>query len=245
MGELQTKFSIAIDGTAASGKSTVARLLSDELGCSYLDTGKLYRAVALHFIASVGDRVAEWGNGSELKQRLSEIDLRLHNPGRGECRILLDGEDINDRLSDLDVEKATPFAARLPEVREFLLDLQRDLAKRESVVMAGRDIGTVVLPDATLKVFIEADLIERARRRLGQHRDTFTDQELELAAEELGRRDERDANREHAPMIIAPDALPIDSTNSTPAELVAEITARLKERLTDTTAPIGHHERSF
>lgn len=226
------KFSIAIDGTAASGKSTVAKLLAEELGISYLDTGKLYRAVALHFLKDDTRSSQDWEKDDRwLQQQLDSTRLELSTPPAGECRILLNGEDVNGRLADLTVEQATPFAARIPAVRDFLLDAQRQLAEGSSVVMAGRDIGTVVLPQATLKVFIEADLKERARRRLAQHADTVTEQELEKAAAELASRDEKDAKRKTAPMVAAPDAVKVDSTQQTPEQIVAGLKKALGERI--------------
>lgn len=232
MANIGRPFSIAIDGTAASGKSTVAQILAQNLGCGYLDTGKLYRAIALDFLTHLGTKPEAWAElKSEVDHRLSQVDLKIEIPTSGECRILLERRDVNEQLSELGVESATPFAARLPEVREFLLDVQRDLAKTSSVVMAGRDIGTVVLPKATLKVFIEADLEERARRRLIQHRENYTQDELKASIEALSQRDQKDANREHAPMAVAKDALLLNSTERSPDDLVAEISQVLHERL--------------
>lgn len=226
------RYSIAIDGTAASGKSTVARLLAENLECSYLDTGKLYRAVALHFLSHLSEPPDEWKEGLEpLGDSLKRIDLRIETPKSGECRIILSGEDVNERLAELKTERATPFAARIPAVRDYLLDVQRQLAKTDSVVMAGRDIGTVVLPDATLKIFIDAQVKERARRRLTQHQDDYTERELHEAAEALATRDRKDSQREIAPMRAAEDALELDSTNQTPDELVTFIVSELKKRI--------------
>lgn len=228
----RSRFSIAIDGTAASGKSTVAKLLAEQLNCSYLDTGKLYRALAFDFLTDRERSPESWDAESEwLMERLEHLNLRIETPPAGECRIFLNGEDVGDRLSDLVVEKATPFCARIPAVRSFLLDVQRDLAKTSSVVMAGRDIGTVVLPNATLKVFIEADLRERARRRLSQHAAEFTEQQLDEAARELGSRDRKDSERKTAPMVAAPDSLQLDSTARSPAELVEQIKSVLLEKV--------------
>lgn len=225
------RFSIAIDGTAASGKSTVAKLLAEELGCSYLDTGKLYRALALAFLNRLAQAPDQWEHHSdEISRVLRQITLSMAAPPAGECRIILDREDVNEKLADLEVERATPFAARMPVVRDYLLDVQRDLARRSSVVMAGRDIGTVVLPDATLKVFIEADLAERARRRLSQHQANFSEQDLARAVEDLASRDSKDSQREIAPMVAADDSMRLDSTRLTPEELVAEIKSALLVR---------------
>lgn len=223
-------FSVAIDGTAASGKSTVARLLAQKLNCSYLDTGKLYRALALDLLSRGHEDPAGWAK-MDLGDHLRTVKIRLDTPPAGECRIILHNVDVGHRLDDLKVEHATPCAARLPEIREFLLDVQRDLAKRSSVVMAGRDIGTVVLPEATLKVFIDADLEERAQRRLAQHQDNFTKQELAEAAEALRRRDEADKNRQLAPMSAAKDSIRLDSTNWSAEQLVEDIARILKSKI--------------
>ncbi|MCA9779481.1 MAG: (d)CMP kinase [Candidatus Eremiobacteraeota bacterium] len=223
-------FSIAIDGTAASGKSTVAKLLAHKLNCSYLDTGKLYRALALDLLSRGHEDPQAWSK-LDLAAHLAKVQIRLDTPPAGECRIILHNVDVGHRLNDLKVERATPYAARLPEVRDFLLDVQRNLAKESSVVMAGRDIGTVVLPDATLKVFIEAELQERARRRLIQHEEHYTKEELEEAAEALRKRDEADANRQLAPMSAAKDAVRLDSTNCSAEQLVEDIVRVLNTRL--------------
>ena len=223
-------FSIAIDGTAASGKSTVARLLAHKLNCSYLDTGKLYRAIALDLLSRGHEDTQAWAK-LDLAAHLESVKIRIYTPPAGECRIFLQNVDVGHRLDDLKVEQATPFAARLPEVRAFLLDVQRNLAKVSSVVMAGRDIGTVVLPDATLKVFIQADLQERARRRLSQHEEHYTKKELEEAAEALRKRDEADATRQLAPMSAAKDAVRLDSTNCSAEQLVEDIVRVLNTRL--------------
>lgn len=218
---------IALDGTAASGKSTVARMLAQRLGLSYLDTGKLYRAVALTFLGTSRTDPSSWDDGWAIGQ-LETTTLTLQAFPNDECRVMLMGQDVTDRLGEPQVETATPFAARLPAVRAWLLELQRDLARSSDVVLAGRDIGTVVLPNATLKVFMQADLKERARRRLSQQRSEFSAEELEAAVEDLRARDERDANRECAPMRPAEDALQMDSSHRTPEELVDEIARRLE-----------------
>ena len=222
-----TVFNIAIDGTAASGKSTVSKILAQKLQCSYLDTGKLYRAVALDFLTKFGSSAQEWIEDQNLINYLEELRLEVKGRESEECRILIRGVDVTAKLSALDVEQATPYAARMPSVRAYLLDVQRDVASENSVVMAGRDIGSVVLPNATLKVFIEADVTERAKRRLSQHKSNFDEKELAGAVDALRSRDEKDANRKCAPMTCASDALCLDSTNLKPEELVEAIAARL------------------
>ena len=226
-----TIFNIAIDGTAASGKSTVSKLLAHKLQCSYLDTGKLYRAVALDFLTRFGSDAQEWTEDQNLLNYLEELCLEVNGKNSEECRILIRGVDVTEKLSALDVEQATPYAARMPSVRAYLLDVQRDLASENSVVMAGRDIGSVVLPNATVKVFIEADVTERAKRRLSQHKSTFDERDLAGAVDALKSRDEKDANRKCAPMACASDALCLDSTNLKPEELVEVIAAKLDSNI--------------
>lgn len=218
---------IAIDGTAASGKSTVAKRLAEKLSIAYLDTGKLYRAVALAFLRE-SDLTAEQWDEASAGEILGRTTLEVKPADNDECRVYLAGVDVTDELGAPPVELATSYAARLPVVRAWLLELQRDLGRRYAIVMAGRDIGTVVLPSADLKVFMQADLRERARRRLLQQGVNFGPDELEQAASDLSGRDERDANRECAPMACAEDALRLDSTQLTPEELVDLIVAQLR-----------------
>jgi cytidylate kinase len=218
---------IAIDGTAASGKSTVAKALAQKLSISYLDTGKLYRAVALAFLRESAVAPTDWTE-AVAQDILSRTSLEVRPAQSDECRVYLAGVDVTDQLGEPSVELATSFAASLPIVRAWLLELQRDLGRRFSIVMAGRDIGTVVLPDASLKVFMVADLHERARRRLLQQGGAICSQQLEQAVADLAGRDQRDSSRECAPMVAAGDALHLDSTAHTPEELVDQILAQLK-----------------
>ena len=218
---------IAIDGTAASGKSTVARRLAQKLSISYLDTGKLYRAVALAFLRESQALPEEWTE-EMAREWLRNTTLEVKPSQADECRVHLGGVDVTDQLGTPEVELSTSFAARMPYVRAWLLDLQRDLGQRFAIVMAGRDIGTVVLPNADLKVFMGADLQERARRRLLQQGMQCGPEDLEKAVADLGKRDHIDSSRECAPMVAADDALHLDSTEHTPEELVDLIVARLE-----------------
>lgn len=218
---------IAIDGTAASGKSTVAQRLAQKLSISYLDTGKLYRAVALAFLRESQASPEEWTE-QMAREWLEKTTLEVKPSAADECRVYLGGVDVTDQLGAPEVELSTSFAARMPYVRAWLLDLQRGLGQRFAIVMAGRDIGTVVLPNADLKVFMGADLQERARRRLLQQGVHFGPEELDKAVADLARRDHIDSSRECAPMVAASDALQLDSTGHTPEELVDLIVAQLE-----------------
>lgn len=218
---------IALDGTAASGKSTVAKRLAEKLSISYLDTGKLYRAVTLAFLRESGLAPADWSEEA-AREILAHTTLEVRPADSDECRVFLSGVDVTDQLGAPEVEKSTSLAARLPYVRAWLLELQRDLGRRFSIVMAGRDIGTVVLPEAHLKVFMVADLQERARRRLLQQGVNFGPEQLDEAVQDLARRDQIDSSRDCAPMVAAPDALHLDSTGHTPEELVDLIIGQLE-----------------
>ena len=192
---------IAIDGPAGAGKSTVARAVADALGFTYLDSGAMYRCVALAELRGADDPLA------------CEIEL-------GD-RVTLDGEDVTDAIRTPEVSaRASEIAAR-PEVREHLVEKQRELIETGDYVAEGRDIGTVVAPDAELKVFLTASAEERARRRAEQ---TGADPERVLA-EQL-ERDERDSSREHSPLQAAPDAREVDTTGLSVDEVVEQI-ARL------------------
>jgi CMP/dCMP kinase len=184
---------VAIDGPAGAGKSTVARAAADALGFTFLNSGAMYRAVAL-----AGDR----------------DPATLHIAFNGE-RVLLDGEDVTDRLYTAEVSQLASQRAADPAVREVLVDKQRELLANGDWVAEGRDIGTVVAPGAELKVWLTADPDERARRR-GE------------PPEEVRARDERDATREHSPMVAADDAVEVDTTGLSIDEVVARLVALVR-----------------
>jgi len=192
---------IAIDGPAGAGKSTVARAVADALGFTYLDSGAMYRCVALAELRGVEDPLA------------CEIELG------GE--VMLDGEDVTDAIRSPEVSARASEVAARPEVRGHLVALQRSMIRNGDYVAEGRDIGTVVAPDAELKVFLTASPEERARRRAEQ---LGVDPEQVLA--EQRERDTRDTTREHSPLAPAPDALRVDTTGLSIDEVVAQI-ARL------------------
>jgi len=199
---------IAIDGPAASGKTSLGRALARHFGCRFVETGKMYRAVALAF-----DR------GLSLDQ--IEIDVTANG------RLLLNGEDVTDVLHTPRLDQGSSKVATLPEVRERLVALQRAIADRSDVVMEGRDIGTVVLPDADVKIFLRASPEVRAQRRVAQRGDS----EFERTLREIIRRDERDSTREIAPLNPASDATIIDTDRKTLTEVISEAIHLVKERL--------------
>ncbi len=222
-------FQIAVDGTAASGKSTVARLLAERLGVSYLDTGKLYRAVALYLMKTTAAAPGDW-SAQTVTPLLDGMELSLEPAAGSECRVLLTGEDVTEDLSAPEIERATPFAARISSVRDHLLEPQQRLARSVSVVLAGRDIGTVVLPDAELKLYLEANLRERAKRRLLQRSQQASPEELQHECDALAERDRRDAERDCAPMKAADDAVLIDSSSLGVEAIIERVLSLLEER---------------
>lgn len=216
---------IAIDGPAGAGKSTVARELAERLGLDYVDSGATYRAAALAVIESgasvddetvVGDIVASVRIGFDSN--------------RGRVRVMLDDEEVTHRIRTPEVTLAAARVSRLPQVRAKLVELQRSLARDRGVVMEGRDIGTIVFPEAPLKIFLEADPEERARRRLEQEASDGRSASLQQTAYEIGRRDQLDAERKLSPLVPAPDAVRIDSTHLSAEQVVEKIVALASQR---------------
>ena len=216
---------ITIDGPAGAGKSTVAQKLAECLGLTYVDSGATYRAAAL--------KVLEAGVSPEDERAVAEVvartEIRFTTDGF-ESRLLLDGRDVSEKIRVPEVTLAAAKVSRLPEVREKLVGLQRSLARGRGVVMEGRDIGTVVFPTASLKVFLKADPEERARRRLKDEKEKGRQATLEQTAYQIGRRDQLDAERKISPLVAAPDAVQIDSTHLTADQVVDRIVELARER---------------
>ncbi len=208
---------VAIDGPAGAGKSTVARELARELGFSYLDSGALYRSVGL---LSLQEPEADPARlAAEMDVELDEL-TPAHEPG-----VLLDGRDVSAEIRTPEVAAAASRVAADPSVRAALLGKQRVLLGSGDWVAEGRDIGTVVAPDAELKVFLTADERERARRRALEEQ-----QDPEAVMAELAARDERDRSRAHAPLKAAPDAVEIDTSSLTVAQVVTRIAELVRAR---------------
>jgi cytidylate kinase len=216
---------IAIDGPAGVGKSTVARKLAERLGFTHVDSGATYRAAAL--------KVLESGASPDDERAVIDVvaraDLRLVTDGR-QARVLLDGQDVSGRIRTPEVTLAASKVSRLPEVRQRLIALQRSVPVGRGMVMEGRDIGTVVFPEAPLKIFLRADPEERARRRSGQEKEEGQARSLEQTAQEIDRRDRLDTERKISPLVAAPDASQIDSTRLTADEVVEQVVALAREK---------------
>lgn len=231
-----TAFVIAIDGPSGTGKSTVARRVAELLGAGYLDTGALYRIVTLHVL----DAGVDPHDARAVTDTLRGLDFPAPVDPRAQ-RHELAGRDVTARIRDADVTAAvTPVSAN-PAVRQFLLDRQRTLAHAGRMVVEGRDIGTVIVPDATVKVYLTADATERARRRFRQtvgagpagaaaDADAALAEAVAAVARDLHRRDSLDSSREHAPLQAAPDAVVIDSSALGVQETVAAVLELVAER---------------
>ena len=208
---------VAIDGPAGAGKSTVARQLARELGASYINTGSLYRALALA-LRNAGLDFAEVPLDFLRRQRLEF---------RGET-LYLNGEEPGAALRTPECAEGASIISKQPAVREYLLDVQRAAAEKQWIVMEGRDIGTVIFPDAACKFFVTASVEERARRRLAQQGEVAAGATLESVMAEISRRDERDANRAVAPLRPAADAEIVDTTGMSIDEVVAHLAAKVR-----------------
>jgi len=209
---------ITIDGPAGAGKSTVAQKLAVRLGLTYVDSGATYRAAALKVLQSGVSPDDE----PEVSRLIAETEIRVTTDGFQPC-VLLDGQDVTDKIRTQEVTLAAAKVSRLPEVRTKLVAGQRAFAQGRGVVMEGRDIGTVVFPNAPLKIFLQADVEERARRRLNQDHKEGRSATLEQTAYQIGRRDQLDAERKISPLVAAVDACQIDSTYLDADQVVDQI----------------------
>ena len=214
---------IAIDGPAGSGKSSVSKLVAKKLGFISVDTGALYRAVA-YFLKVEG--INNIGSPEALENALKNINLEAKSIG-GEFRVLLNREDVTENLRSEEISLLASKISKIKAVRELLLDLQRDFAKKTNVVMDGRDIGTVIIPDAQVKIFLTASLEQRAARRRGDFGGKVSFEEV---LRDLEKRDYQDANREISPLKKAKDAILIDNTGMSLKETVDKICEIAKER---------------
>lgn len=201
---------IAVDGPAGAGKSTVSKICASRLGYTYIDTGAMYRAVALKVLQS----------GKSLDENLiSDIDIKLDESGK----IFLDGGDVTKEIRTPEVSRGASDVAKFSFVRKKLTELQRDMAKRGKVIMDGRDIGTQVLPNADLKIFLTASVDERARRRFEELKTKNFAADFDRIKKDIALRDKQDSEREIAPLAQAADAILLDSTNLSIEQVVAEI----------------------
>ena len=200
-------FSVAIDGPAGAGKSTLSRKVAKHFGFIYVDTGALYRAVGLKFSASGADTSLDCDIDGILAD--TQVDIRFVD---GEQRVFLDGEDVSDKIRTPEASMMASAVSAKPPVRAFLLEMQRKLARENDVVMDGRDIGTVVLPDAQVKIFLTASAEVRAKRRYDELIEKGQTVEYQDVYEDMLKRDYNDMNRATAPLKQADDALLADTS---------------------------------
>lgn len=223
---MKTPFSIAIDGPAGAGKSTVAKALASKLGALYLDTGAMYRAFGLAMLRR-GVDTHDW---PALAAHVGEIDITVACAESGQ-RIYLDGEDVTDAIREPEVSAAASDVSTSPEVRRRMVALQRKIAEGHNVVMDGRDIGTAVLPDAPLKIFLTASPEERARRRFRELQQKGLPDTFEKVLEDIAARDWQDTHREASPLCAAPDAVTVDTSDMTLQGSIAALLRLAEEKL--------------
>lgn len=216
---------MAIDGPTAAGKSTVAREIARRLGYAYLDTGAMYRAVAL----VARRRGTRFSDHEALTLLARELAIEFTGSPDG-GRVLADGEDVTDAIRSPEVSEASSRVSTIPEVREAMVARQRVLAAAGGVVMEGRDIGTVVLPDAEVKVFLTASLEARAGRRHAELAARGVAASLEEVRRQVADRDRRDETRAHSPLRPAPDAVTVDTTALTLEEAIAAVLDVVRRR---------------
>ena len=217
---------VAIDGPAGAGKSTISRVAAKEVGFIYVDTGALYRTVGVNALRkgiNTRDKAAVAATLSDIS-----VDLVFEN---GEQKVLLNGENVSEEIRTPSASMAASDVSAVPEVRAFLFDLQRDIAKRNNCIMDGRDIGTVVLPDAKVKIFLTASPESRAMRRYKELIEKGTQVEYKDVLEDLIERDYNDSHREIAPLKPAEDGVIVDTTNLNLEESINEIVRIIKEAI--------------
>ncbi len=217
---------IAIDGPSGAGKSTIAKALAKELHFVYVDTGALYRTVGYAVLQAGKDPK----NSDEVVSLLPEITVELTYRD-GAQHVLLNGEDVGERIRTPEVSMAASGVSAMPPVRQFLFDLQQDIAKRNNVIMDGRDIGTVVLPHADVKIFLSASAEERARRRFEELREKGMPVTFDEVLDDMRQRDYNDSHRDLAPLKPADDAVMVDTTGYTLEQSVERMKQLIKDRL--------------
>lgn len=223
----QNMHSIAIDGPAGAGKSTMARRVAKALGYQYVDTGAIYRTVGYHmWLMGIGPKDADG-----IRRLIDDVNLRIEYAPDGAQHMILNGADVTDEIRTAQMAVYASGVSAQPVVREFLLDMQRELARQHNVVMDGRDIGTVVLPDADVKIFLTASDTVRARRRFLELQEKGEKTSFEQVLSDLRQRDKQDSTRAIAPLRCAHDAVTLDTSEQTVEESVAAMLAIIREKL--------------
>ena len=216
--------SVAVDGPAGSGKSTITKMVAKSLGFNYVDTGAMYRALTYNFLSNGLDELEE----EKIKELLSKTDFKVEYVD-GVQYVYVNDVEVSDKIRTAEVSKFTSLFAKSPAVRDFLIDTQRNLAITNNIIMDGRDIASVVLPNADVKIFLTASVEERARRRvLDFERQGIENVDFEKVKEDIKARDWQDENRDIAPLIKVESATLIDTTSLTIDEVVEKMTELVK-----------------
>ena len=216
--------SVAVDGPAGSGKSTITKMVAKSLGFNYVDTGAMYRALTFNFLSNNLIELDE----ERIKELLSTVQFRVEYID-GVQYVYVNNEEVSDKIRTAEVSQYTSLFAKSPAVREFLIDTQRNLAGSNNIIMDGRDIASVVLPNADVKIFLTASVEERARRRvLDFERQGIEKVDFEKVKEDIKARDWQDENRDIAPLVQVESATLLDTTSLTIDEVVAKMTELVK-----------------
>ena len=216
---MSDKISIAIDGPAGAGKSTIARRIAKELGCYYVDTGAIYRTVA-YFMDLLGISPKD---ADGVERYIDELTICIEYDADGLQHMIMNGMDVTGDIRTQDISQKASLISALPVVREVLLEMQREVARQHNVVMDGRDIGTVVLPDANVKIFLTASAEVRAQRRTDELLAKGQTANYEQILKEIQQRDYQDTHRPIAPLKMARDSVKVDTSDMTIEQVVARI----------------------
>ena len=216
--------SVAVDGPAGSGKSTITKMVAKSLGFNYVDTGAMYRALTFNFLSNGLDELEE----EKIKELLSKTDFKVEYVD-GVQYVYVNDVEVSDKIRTAEVSKFTSLFAKSPAVRDFLIDTQRNLANTNNIIMDGRDIASVVLPNADVKIFLTASVEERARRRvLDFERQGIENVDFEKVKEDIKARDWQDENRDIAPLVKVNSATLLDTTSLTIDEVVEKMAELVK-----------------
>ena len=217
--------SVAVDGPAGSGKSTITKMVAKDLGYNYVDTGAMYRGLTYDFLKNNLTELDE----KKIELLLGKVKFEVKFIDRVQY-VFVNDEDVSEKIRTAEVSKFTSLFAKSPAVREFLIDTQRNLAMSNNIIMDGRDIASVVLPNADVKIFLTASVEERARRRvLDFERQGVVDIDFDKVKADIAARDYQDENRDIAPLVKVDDAVLIDTTNLTITEVVEKMTELIKK----------------
>lgn len=218
-------FIVAIDGPAGSGKGTITKKIAEKMKLDYIDTGAMYRSVALEVI----NKKIDLEDTNQINEMLKTINIKLKKE-KGQQIVLLNGEDVSKQIRSNEVTNIVSKVSAIKQIREKLVEMQRKMGTNQDVIMEGRDITTVVFPKADVKIYLDSDIEERAKRRFKQNHEKQIDCTYEQVLEEMKKRDENDKNKEYGALKIADDAIVIDATNMSINEVTSKIKKIIKQK---------------